>query len=301
MTAVFKIPEIESRASGYNPKDCLFSILIPSWNNLSLLKLCIDSIEKNSHFKHQIIVHVNESTDGTLEWVRQRGFDYTYSLQNAGVCASLNAAAKLVQTHYIVYLNDDMYVCPNWDFYLHEAIQQRTDDLFYYSATMIEHEFTKSKAIISPYNFGNLPENFQEQDLLEFIKNSLQTKDWNGACWPPSICSKRVWEAVGGYDENYSPGFYSDPDFGMKCWQLGIRDFKGIGKSLVYHFKSKSTQRVVRNNGRKLFAQKWGLPSSYFYNQMLKMGTVYKPHQSLKLTKNLAYWIARFKANFLIK
>lgn len=37
-----------------------FSILIPTWNNLDFLKLCINSIEKNSYFKHQIIIYVND-------------------------------------------------------------------------------------------------------------------------------------------------------------------------------------------------------------------------------------------------
>ncbi len=301
MTVVFSIPEISLHPNEINQNNCLFSILIPSWNNLELLKLCVNSIEKNSHYKHQLIIHVNESTDNTLEWVKSKGFDYSFSAENAGVCASLNAASKLVQTQYIVYLNDDMYVCPEWDAHLYICIQNRNDDLFYYSATMIEYELSKSKAVLSPYHFGNMPQNFNEKALLDFVRNDLKSHDWFGSCWPPSICSKRVWDAVGGYDENFSPGFYSDPDFGMKCWQLGIRDFRGIGKSLVYHFKSKSTQRVIRNNGRKLFAQKWGLPASYFYNQMLQMGTEFTTEKTLKLTKNLSYWLARFKANYWVK
>ncbi len=301
MDAVFSIPPISIHPNGIEKQNLLFSILIPSWNNLALLKICTDSIVKNSRYKHQIIIHVNESKDGTLEWVKSEGYDYTFSSLNAGVCASLNAASKLVNTNYIVYLNDDMYVCPDWDAHLFNVIQTRKDDLFYYSATMIEHEFSKSKAVLSPHDFGNLPENFKEKELLDFITNDLKSNDWFGACWPPSICSKRVWDLVGGYDEKYSPGFYSDPDFGMKCWQLGIRDFRGIGNSLVYHFKSKSTQRVIRNNGRKYFAQKWGIPASYFYNNVLKMGRKFRTDHQLQLHKNIAYWIARIKAAYFIK
>ena len=42
----------------------MFSIIIPSYNNLNYLKL-YKSIINNSKFNHQIIVHVNEGTDGT--------------------------------------------------------------------------------------------------------------------------------------------------------------------------------------------------------------------------------------------
>ena len=49
----------------------LFSIVIPTWNNLAFLKLCIQSIQRNSYYNHQIIVHVNDGSDGTLEWIKK--------------------------------------------------------------------------------------------------------------------------------------------------------------------------------------------------------------------------------------
>jgi len=50
----------------------MFSILIPSYNNLEYLKTCIDSLKKNSEYTHQIIVHINEGTDGSLEYVKEK-------------------------------------------------------------------------------------------------------------------------------------------------------------------------------------------------------------------------------------
>ena len=44
----------------------MFSI-IPTFNNLDYLKLCLDSIKKNSEYNHEIIVHVNDGSDGTLD------------------------------------------------------------------------------------------------------------------------------------------------------------------------------------------------------------------------------------------
>ena len=94
----------------------LFSILIPSWNNLNYLKLCINSIQKNSTYPHQIIVHINKGNDGSLEWIEQQTrLDYTYSKENVGVCYALNACSQLASTDYILYMNDDMYACPGWD------------------------------------------------------------------------------------------------------------------------------------------------------------------------------------------
>ena len=47
----------------------MFSIIIPSFNNLRYLQLCINSIKKNSSYEHEIIVHVNEGSDGTLDYL----------------------------------------------------------------------------------------------------------------------------------------------------------------------------------------------------------------------------------------
>ena len=51
-----KIEKIEFHKAEEKEKP-VFSILIPSWNNLACLKLCVESIRKNSFFHHQIIVH----------------------------------------------------------------------------------------------------------------------------------------------------------------------------------------------------------------------------------------------------
>jgi hypothetical protein len=103
-----------------------------------------------------------------------------------------------------------------------------------------------------------------------------------------------VWEEVGGYDVAYSPGFGSDPDFSMKLWKAGVRHFRGIGQSKVYHFQSKSTGRVVRNDGRRTFTLKWGYTPSFFYKKVLRLGQTYD-HKPLQFRKNVAYGLARCK------
>ena len=50
----------------------MFSILIPSYNNIEYLDLCLKSIKKNSTNTHEIIIHVNEGSDGTLEYIKKK-------------------------------------------------------------------------------------------------------------------------------------------------------------------------------------------------------------------------------------
>jgi len=275
-----------------------FSILIPSWNNLEMLQLCIQSIHKNSAFKHQIVVHVNEGVDGTLEWIQAQNIDYTHSSSNAGVCYAINALAELANTKYILFLNDDMYVCPDWDLHLWNEAMAMPHNKWYLSGTMIEPSESANPCNIAPYNFGKEVNTFKENELLTFTK-TLHRKNWLGASWPPSLVPKELFLKAGGYSEEFSPGMYSDPDFSMKLWQQGVRDFKGIAASMVYHFQSKSTGRVKRNDGRKQFAQKWGIPASYFYKSVLKLGQDFSADESLELKKNLAYYFAKLRAFFI--
>ena len=93
----------------------MFSIIIPTLNNINYLKLCIKSIKNNSNFNHELIVHVNQGTDGTIEFLNDEKIKYTYTNYNAGICKGVNLASKLSTTNYILYAHDDFYFCPKWD------------------------------------------------------------------------------------------------------------------------------------------------------------------------------------------
>ena len=92
-----------------------FSIIVPTLNNLDYLKILINSIKKNSINEHEVIVHVNENSDNTTDFLKQNKILYTYSKKNIGLCRSVNIAAKQATTNYILYCHDDMYLLPDWD------------------------------------------------------------------------------------------------------------------------------------------------------------------------------------------
>ena len=256
-----------------NKSDPKFSIVIPSWNNLSYLQNCIASIYKNSKFSHQIIVFVNDGSDGTLEWVEKKKIDHAHCHKNLGVCYALNAARSLVKSDYFLFMNDDMYVCPAWDDFLWREIENAGNDLFFFSSTMIQpHGINDNSVIVE--NYGTSIDDFDEEKLLKGFA-SHDKGDWSGATWPPNVVSTRCWDLVGGYSVEFSPGMYSDPDFSRKLWEAGVRNFKGIGKSRVYHFSQVSTGKIRKNMGSKTFLMKWGITSGTFCKYYLKRGEPY--------------------------
>ncbi|WMN11936.1 glycosyltransferase [Marivirga salinae] len=279
----------------------VFSIVIPTWNNLDILKNCIKAIRNHSELNHQIIVFINEGKDDTLEWVKsQKDLDYVYSPTNVGVCYALNSCRKLFQADYMLYLNDDMYVLPDWDKILYDEIKSLGTKMFMLSATLIEPTDTGNDCVVVQ-NYGNGLDNFQEEKLLSEYK-SLIKEDWSGSTWPPNIMPVELWDLVGGLSIEYSPGMYSDPDFSKKIFEAGVRIFKGKGDSLVYHFGSKSTKRLGKNTGRIQFIMKWGFSSKTFTQNFLNIGKEYssalnKPSlaQSKKIVNRLKKIYYSFK------
>ncbi len=248
----------------------MFSIIIPTWNNLALLQLCIRSIRQNSAYPHQIIVHVNDGSDGSLEWVREQGITHTHSPQNIGICLAVNESAMYATQDYILYLNDDMYCCPGWDTALVKKLQSLDSDLFMLSGTMIEPRDTNNPCVVV-HDYGRDADKFDESGLLAELSQHRRS-DWFGATWPPTLVSKRWWFKVGGYSSEFSPGMSSDNDFSMKLWHAGCRIFLGVGDSLVYHFQCKSTGKVVKNDGGRQFLNKWGMRQSVFDHYYLRRG-----------------------------
>jgi GT2 family glycosyltransferase len=250
-----------------------FSILIPTWNNLPYLRLCIESLRKHSDFQHQIIVMVNEGQDGTHEWVSsQSDLDYIASPENIGICYGLNACRPLIKNPHVVYANDDMYFLPHWDSRLCVAIEQSSSDQFMLSATMIEPKGDNPCCIIA--DFGDSLESFKEEALLQAADN-LARNDWSGSTWPPVLVPLALWDKVGGMSIEFSPGMYSDPDLSRKLWECGVRHFQGVGNSLVYHFGCKSTGRIRQNKGRRTFLMKWGISANQFMHDYLHIGEQY--------------------------
>lgn len=242
------------------------SIIVPTYNNFNFLKFFISSVKDNSYYDHEIIVHINDGTDGTLDYIKQNKILYTYSKNNVGLCDSVNKASLLSSTNFILYAHDDMYFCKNWDLYLENEIKKHKNNFYYISGTNISY-----KDGIINYDCGSSPENFNYDKFNSFCKKDT-SNDLQGSHWAPHLIHKDIWVKVGGFSAEFNPGDGSDPDFCMKLWKENIRVFKCLSKFKVYHFGSMTTRKreIVRNNGTKTFLLKWGFNPRFFRKYYLK-------------------------------
>ena len=280
----------------------MYSIIIPTLNNLEYLKLCIKSIRKNSKFNnHEIIPHVNIGTDGTLEYLKSENINYTFTKENSGICKGMNLAAKESTLDYILYAHDDFYFCPEWDLILKNEIDKIGHNNFYLSGTMVNNGQIE-------FYCGDNIKNFNEKEFLNNHKK-YNHYDFQGSTWSPHLIHRDIWNKVQGLSEEYYPGTGSDPDLNMKLWKEGVRIFKGINDFKVYHFGSIVTRKYKNHptiktesgsRGAKIFLLKWGITIKFFKKFVLNSDTKYSGELSNpKKNINYLFQLLLCKLNYL--
>ena len=269
----------------------MFSIIIPTFNNLKYLIICIDSLKRNSKYNHQIIAHVNIGEDGTCDYLTKEKIDFTFTNYNAGICEGMNTASKKAKFDYILYSHDDFYFCPSWDQVLKKEVDKIGHNRFYLSGIMMNNGPLK-------FDAGTKAEDFDEKKLLKYYEK-VNHFDFQGSTWAPHLIHKDMWNDVGGFSEEFFPGTGSDPDLNMKLWNKGVRVFKGINECKVYHFGSIVTRRYKNHpsiitesgsRGGKIFLLKWGMSIKFFKRFYLKSDTKYEGPLNEPI-KNINYYL----------
>ena len=169
----------------------MFSIIIPTYNNIEYLKICITSILKNSNFNHEIIVHINEGNDGTEKYLIEKNIKYTFSKKNIGLCKAVNMASKKSTYTYIMYSHDDFYFCPDWDRPFAEEIKKIKNNKFYLSGTMFDYLGKKKFFCGSNY-----------KDFNEDVFENYDNKKTLFHCDPPYFKMEDYYVKEFGRDEH---------------------------------------------------------------------------------------------------
>ena len=242
------------------------SIIVPTFNNLTYLKCLIESIKENSIYNHELVIHINEGSDGTLNYIKENNIKFTHSHENIGLCESVNNAVKKSSNKLILYAHDDMYFCKKWDLYVEDELKKYNNNLFYISGTNVSY-----KDGLINFDCGTSPSDFDKEKFNKFCEND-KTNDLQGSHWAPHIIHKDLWNRVGGFSPEFYPGDGSDPDLCMKLWKKNVRIFKCLSKFKVYHFGSVTTRKkgIKKNDGTKKFLLKWGINPRFFRTYYLK-------------------------------
>ena len=103
----------------------LVSVIIPTRNRKELLHDALTSVVQQSYKNLQIIVHDNNSSDGTREYIdellKDSRVEYYASTQDLSMTANWNTAFSYIKGEYFVRLDDDNIYYPD---FIECALQQ---------------------------------------------------------------------------------------------------------------------------------------------------------------------------------
>ena len=184
-----------------------YSILIPSFNGLTLLKKHLPTIIKHSQRVDAIMIVDDGSTDGTVEFLKKEypKVKVLHNRNNFGFPKSVNLGVRNVTTDLFVLLNNDVSVTNG---YLESAIK-RFDNPKVFAVTL--NETTSSWPQVS------------WSEKLQYVRGEEKDRAHYSA-WASggsAIFRKSIWDNLSGFDEVYSPGYWEDIDIGWRAWKAG--------------------------------------------------------------------------------
>ncbi len=111
--SVIEVVKEQADIKKYNNIEFL-SIVIPSYNRFDLLREVVKSIHKNADVPFEIIIHDDNSNDGTKESLKHlesktSAIIYSNGL-NLGLAESINRATRIASSEYILMLNADIAI-----------------------------------------------------------------------------------------------------------------------------------------------------------------------------------------------
>lgn len=236
----------------------LVSIVIPVHNKWINTLSCLGSIlDHTAGVQYEVLVADDNSDDDTV-----RILDYVkniHVIRNSGNKESLlncNHAAGHAKGKYILFLNNDANVLPNWLKPLVELIQS-SEKIGMVGSKLVSADGRLREAggiIWRDGSFWNYGEN-EDPSRSEF--NYVKEVDYiSGTCF---IIKKGLWQKIGGFDEQYSPAYYEDKDLAFEVRKNGYKVMLQP-KSVVIDFGETSDEDIVNSHqvqNLNKFMDKW--------------------------------------------
>jgi GT2 family glycosyltransferase len=236
------------------------SIIIPVYNALKLTQACIESIYRNTvDGSFELVIVDNASTDGTARWLKTeekkyKNFKVLSMKQNIGFGPGVNAGIEQSKSKYIVILNNDTLVAPDWLEHLIAAAEKDTSIGIISPLTNYVGE--------GPQIDGDAKELSPDLDMIGQYANSIAER--SDIFYEPKrlvffcvLLKRELTDIIGDLDIGYEKGNFEDDDYCLRARMAGYR--LAIAKNaFVYHhgsvtFKSNRishTQYMEKNRER---------------------------------------------------
>jgi GT2 family glycosyltransferase len=199
------------------------SIIIPVYNQVFHTLACLISLfESAPHTHFDVIIADDCSTDETPNIfldISER-IRVVRTAENLGFLKNCNHAAKQAAGEFIVLLNNDMILLPNWLDSLFSTIS-KDNECGMVGSMLINLNGTLQEAGGIFWNDGSAWNYGRGQNPMEPEFNYKREVDY---CSGASICLRtKVWVELGGFDEIYAPAYCEDSDLAFRLRARGLK------------------------------------------------------------------------------
>lgn len=268
------------------PEKADVSVIVPLYKSSTVILDLIDSWTKDHGGLKVELVFVDDncpqsSKDAVIKhWTKKDdkstpiGRIY-YNTQNLGYGGACNTGAFNATGDYLIFLNADTTLSPNWIKPIVKALEDKTIGVVgnlqikeggmwnntidsagsewnwdHKSFLHIGRHSYHSQTLPIPYTLENAP-----RDILEFGERDMVT----GCCFG---IRKELFTRVGGFNPNYRIGYWEDSELCMTVKEMGFRVVYEPA-SVIYHKLGHT------NSGAHKFAE---FNREYFANKWIKSG-----------------------------
>ncbi|MBV9084596.1 MAG: glycosyltransferase family 2 protein [Acidobacteriaceae bacterium] len=197
------------------------SAIIPTWNRADLLKQILPNLRSQTRVPEQIVVVDNGSSDDSLEVARSLNADVVQFSENRGFAAAVNEGIKRAWGDWILIVNNDVVLEPEWLEVLVRCAEQHGA------------AFATGKLLQS----SQVPRIDGTWDMISRAAHAWRCGYGrpDGTTWSTirkiwfapmtaALFRRSLFDAVGVLDERFE-AYYEDIDFGLRCTLAG---FEGV-------------------------------------------------------------------------
>ncbi len=194
----------------------LVSIIIVNWNGQRWLERCLASVEAQTYQERELIVVDNASTDQSLALIKTQ-FPQAQLIEqptNQGFAAGNGAGIRRAKGRFILLLNSDTWIEPNFLAELVKRFEERQVDLLGVTEIGYQARPDRAKGYISTIDILGYP--------VPYTTDLDQRRSFyiSGACL---FFEKPLYQQTQGFDESFFL-YAEEVDW---CWRLHL-----LGKKL---------------------------------------------------------------------
>lgn len=210
------------------------TIVIPNYNGEKYLRTCLESIYNQGYSNYEIIIIDNNSADSDYKWIEDYGeIKFKRLDKNYGFSRAVNEGIQMAQGKYVLLLNNDTQLCPEFLKPLYSAMEEDVK-VFSISSKMIQYH--NKKLIDDAGDEYTLLGWAYKRGDGKSIKEYEKKERIFSTCAGAALYRRAVFEEIGYFDESFF-AYMEDVDISYRANIYGYKNIY-LPSAKVYHIGS---------------------------------------------------------------